>query len=562
MAAVLGKCARLSAAVSRNVSPFSGLLGVQGISARVSRLHTSPGKLTAKFQKGRHQKVLLGGVAAVAGVGVLVYFKKSRFWILHAASGELQGGDRKAGLPEYSLKDVEKHKGNGSRIWVTYKHGVYDITEFIDLHPGGEKIKLAAGGSLEPFWHLYAAHKKPEVYEILETYRIGNFKDAGKVALKDASDPYRFDPDRHPALKRNTEKPFNAESPPELLVDNFITPSSLFFVRNHLPVPEVDMKKYRLVIEVQGKKPISLSLQDLKKKYKKHTITATLQCAGNRRKEMSSQRPVKGLSWTFTAISNAEWSGVLLVDVLKAAGVSLDDPKNCHVQFEGLDKDESNNPYGASVPIEIAMNPFREVLLAYEMNGEDIPTDHGYPVRVICPGIAGARNVKWLSKIVVSPDESPSFWQQRDYKSFSPSIDWDTADFSKSPALQDFPITSAICVPSAGQKIDGEDGEITLKGYAWSGGGRGIMRVDISADGGKTWQVASLQKPGQRPYQEWSWTLWEVDVPIPEGFKGNMELICKAVDSSHNVQPDSVAGIWNLRGLMNNSWHRINVEVN
>src|SRR5690606_17180067 len=99
-----------------------------------------------------------------------------------------------------------------------------------------------------------------------------------------------------------------------------------------------------------------------------------------------------------------------------------------HIQFEGLDRDESNF-YGASIPIEMALNPLNDVILAYEMNGVDLPADHGYPVRVIVPGAAGARNVKWLCKIELSSEESRSHWQRNDYKGFNASIDWHNVNF-------------------------------------------------------------------------------------------------------------------------------------
>lgn len=108
----------------------------------------------------------------------------------------------------------------------------------------------------------------------------------------------------------------------------------------------------------------------------------------------------------------------------------------------------------------------------------------------------GARNVKWLGKVVASSQESSNHWQQNDYKGFSPSIDWHNVDFKSAPAIQELPIQSAITDPAPHSKV-AAGGEINVHGYAWSGGGRGIVRVDVSADGGKTWQVASLNSPNQ-----------------------------------------------------------------
>ena len=128
---------------------------------------------------------------------------------------------------------------------------MYDITEFVDSHPGGPaKISLAAGGALEPFWAMYAVHWTQEVLEILEQYRIGDLTQEEQHHAQDIKDPYANDPERHPALKINTKKPFNGEVPTALLGDNLVTPKELFFVRNHLPVPDIDASKYKLEVGI------------------------------------------------------------------------------------------------------------------------------------------------------------------------------------------------------------------------------------------------------------------------------------------------------------------------
>ncbi|GCB65835.1 hypothetical protein scyTo_0007798 [Scyliorhinus torazame] len=462
--------------------------------------------------------------------------------------------------PIFTRQDVTKHKTMADGVWVTYKSGVYDITKFIDLHPGGKKIMLAAGGAIEPFWAMYAVHNQEHIYEMLEEYKIGELSpEDQKVATSDVSDPYGNEPLRHPVLKVNSLKPFNAEPPLEILSDNYLTPTEIFFKRNHLPVPEVDPKKFRLEIMGEGLTSIQLTLNDLKIKFPKHTVTATLQCAGNRRSEMNAVRQVKGLNWGMAAIGNATWTGAKLSDVLKYAGLP-EDTNAKHVQFEGLDKDVSGSPYGASISIRKALAKDGDVLLAYEMNGENLSRDHGFPLRVVVPGVVGARNVKWLSKIIVSKEESKSHWQVNDYKGFSPSVDWDTVDFSTAPAIQELPIQSAITTPCNDDHISADDDEVTVKGYAWSGGGQEVIRVDVSLDGGKTWQVAELTGEKQDEGQAWAWKLWQLTVPLPKGQK-NLEIICKAVDNNYNVQPDTVAPIWNLRGVLNNSWSRVKVTI-
>lgn len=124
-------------------------------------------------------------------------------------------------LVYFSYMYVYSEKG----VWVTFRQGVYDVTKFVSEHPGGDQILLAAGSSVEPFWLLYAVHKNPHVLEILESMRIGNLSlEDSKEAIKDMSDPYSNDPIRHSVLKPATVKPFNAEPPPELLVQSFLTP--------------------------------------------------------------------------------------------------------------------------------------------------------------------------------------------------------------------------------------------------------------------------------------------------------------------------------------------------
>ncbi|XP_041267558.1 sulfite oxidase, mitochondrial isoform X2 [Onychostruthus taczanowskii] len=494
-------------------------------------------------------------LAALLGLGaVLAYGERQR------RTAQASRAAPPAPFPRYTRAEVARHRSPKERVWVTYGTEVFDVTDFVELHPGGpDKILLAAGGALEPFWALYAVHGQPHVLELLRDYKVG------ELSPEDAApppghteDPFAGDPPRHPALRVNSSKPFNAEPPPELLTRSFLTPNELFFTRNHLPVPAVEPGSYRLRVEAPGGRALSLSLAELRQRFPKHEVTATLQCAGNRRSEMSRVRPVKGLAWDIGAIGTARWGGARLRDVLLAAGVGdgTGDGEEWHVCFEGLDADASGTPYGASIPLKRALSAEAEVLLAYEMNGRELPRDHGFPVRVLVPGVVGARSVKWLRSVAVSPTESPSHWQQNDYKGFCPSVDWDSVDFGAAPAIQELPVQSAITEPRAGAAVPA--GELTVKGYAWSGGGREVVRVDVSLDGGRTWREAELG-PRPRRGRGWAWALWELRAPAAAGAR--LDIVCKAVDRSYNVQPDSVAPIWNLRGVLSNAWHRVSVTV-
>ncbi|XP_077430151.1 sulfite oxidase, mitochondrial [Vanacampus margaritifer] len=508
----------------------------------------------------------------LAGTGVVLAYGLHHHKAEQAEVVSVQVSAQTAQLPVFSQEEVTKHRDLKDGVWVTYKGGVYDITQFVSMHPGGDKILLAAGGALEPFWALYAVHNQEHVLDILSEYKVGELRaeDQKKQQSAPSSDPYSSDPERHPVLRVNSLKPFNGEPPPELLSDSYVTPSAIFFKRNHLPVPHVDPASYELQVDGLPGGRLKLSLEELKNRFPKHTVTATLQCAGNRRSEMNAVKQVKGLNWGISAISNATWAGARLRDVLLAAGYGPDVARWArHVQFEGLDQDVTGTTYGASIPVNKATSEEGDVLLAYEMNGEPLPADHGFPVRVVVPGTVGARNVKWLSKITVSAEESGSHWQQNDYKGFSPTTDWDTVDFKSAPAIQELPVQSAITLPADGAVVPRGGEEVTVKGYAWSGGGREVVRVDVSLDGGKTWQVAQLRNgdKGQTPEpsppplgKAWAWKLWEITAPLPPEAR-QLEIVCKAVDNSYNMQPDTVAPIWNLRGVLSNAWHRVKVTI-
>lgn len=468
-----------------------------------------------------------------------------------------------AGLPLYTVKDVAKHKTSETRIWVTYKDGVYDITEFLEEHPGGNKILLAAGGPIDPFWAIYQQHTTHEVMERLKKLRIGNLKIEQGMEI-DVADPYSTDPVRHPALKVLKRKPFNAESPVELMGDSFITPNALWYVRHHHPVPVVDPETYRLEIEglgVQGHHR-SFSLEELKTLFPKHTVTTTLVCGGNRRAEY--KRKTEGLGWSGGAASTATYAGVRLRDILIYCGVSPSTPKAEHVWFVGAD-----DPYDASIPFRKAIDEYGDVVLAYEMNGVEVPPDHGYPIRAVVPGTVGARNVKWVGRVVVSEEEAKSTWQRGvPYKGMSPNVTkYEGLDVANIPGMQENPVQSSILEPLLGETLDVDSETVDVKGWALSGGGRGIVRVDVSADGGGTWTTADLKRmPGQKVSsgRAWAWTFWDATVPVPEALRakgGTVELVCKAVDTSYNNQPERTEPIWNKRGILNNAWFRRNLPV-
>jgi sulfite oxidase len=474
-------------------------------------------------------------------------------------------GKRIDGLPSYKFSEISKHKSKDESVWVTFKEGVYDVTGFIARHPGGEqKILLGAGGPIDAFWRLYGQHLNlPHISHMMEEMRIGNV-DAGDYEAHmskhvTADDPYKVDAsiDRHPGLVFITERPANAEVPASLLCDSFLTPNELFFVRHHFPVPSpTEPGADQVSFGSLG----NLTVSDLREKFPQHSVVATIQCTGNRRTGFASvpdtPGKVKGLTWTVGAISNAEWRGPRLRDVINhmyPSGVPQDAK---HVCFVGRDNDGAGQHYGVSIQLDRAMDERSDVILALEMNGQPLPLDHGAPIRVIVPGTAGCRSVKWLKSIELSPTESTAFWQKEDYKSFSPSQGWEGLDFSTAPAVMSTPVQSAICDVT----ISDDNKYAVLKGYSYSGGGLAIIRVDVSADGGKTWTPA-MELEGehedvtQLPYRRtYSWTLWKAVIDLPS--TENVEFVVKAVDEGYNSQPETPNSVWNVRGILNNSWHR------
>lgn len=206
----------LSKTLVRNANPYGGI-GKRALGSTSSEYRSrSAGEPGPKVRIG-----LLAGVAAVGAVaGWRMLYAYARQDVPQSRADEPV-----AGLPEYSAEDVALHDNTKTRIWISYKCGVYDVTDFVEQHPGGDNILLGAGGDIEPFWNLYAVHKTPEIFGMLEAFRIGNLRqsDVG-VAAAGLDDPYATDPKRHAALKPSSAKPFNAEPPLSILADSYHTP--------------------------------------------------------------------------------------------------------------------------------------------------------------------------------------------------------------------------------------------------------------------------------------------------------------------------------------------------
>ena len=357
--------------------------------------------------------------------------------------------------------------------------------------------------------------------------------------------------DKDPKLIVHTTEPFNAEPPVEELRENFITPQPLYYVRNHGEVPVIDENTFRLTVNGLVNKVLSLSMQELKNNFSKRTVMATLQCAGNRRNQLIEFAEVPGeVPWQEGAISNATWTGAPLKEILELAGVNTE----ClFVEFMGADdvfRHGENVGFGASIPIDKAIT--EDVLLAYEMNDLPLEPTHGFPLRVVVPGYIGARSVKWVTHITLLDHPSKNYFQDHAYRLFPPQAKPDTVVWDTGLQLSELAVNCAITFPKTNTII--EAGKITVKGYAMSGGGRIITRVDISTDGGETWITAKITEGNHK----WAWVFWELELELT---KGKHEIITRAFDSAANTQPEEAKHVWNFKGYMNNAWHRVYVEA-
>lgn len=535
----------------------------------------------------------------------------------------MQAGHRIEGLPDYTIEEIACRNGKQSshgdrsskpRTWATHKGGVYDITDFIDAHPGGAtRIKLAAGASVDSFWKIFKVHDKDEVRTILEGMRVGNVKGwvPPPINLKADAEERRAwenEPPRNAALVARSTCPYNGETPNEALTLGGLTDADLFFVRNHMPVPIVDEERFCLRISGDGLRSQCFTVDDLKRQFPEQTVVTTIQCGGNRRTDTPHRDSVKGLAWTSGAIGTAEWKGVWLRDVLHfLEGPARLDPTSTtslnfmatqttsasvikqegdtahiltakepqfHVHFDGLDKDPGSQ-FQVSIPLHMAIDPNRDALIAFSMNGQPIPRDHGYPLRAVIPGTVGVRNAKWLSAVTVVGKESESDWQQRDYKNF-PSWCARPSDHTggKLSSIYDVPVQSAITETSLIETSDEHTDAVRIKGYAYCGGGRGVQRVEVSVDGGNSFsREALLNDAGinQIEGKRWAWQFFEADIhglpkvdglpsasgKTPEEFAARRTICTRAWSSTNDIQP-RIAEV-NFRGLLNNGYSCVKV---
>ena len=342
-------------------------------------------------------------------------------------------------------------------------------------------------------------------------------------------------------------EPFNAETGLRSL-SKAVTDTDAFYVRGHGTIPETDQDSWRLQVAGLVERELSLSFETLREAFRERTVTATLQCAGNRRAGLVAIRDIPGEApWGPGATGTATWTGIALADVLALARPL---PPASDVGFEGADLSPEVEPaerFGGSIPLDKASRP--EVLLAWAMNGERLTPVHGAPLRVIVPGYIGARSVKWLERIEVRSEPWAGHFQHVVYRLVP-------ADETPGPGvgmpLGLVALNSDLLSPRDGETV--RAGPVEARGYAFAGGDRYVARVDVSIDGGANWRQAQLLDDLGR----WAWRQWRITLNLAAG---EHEILVRAWDSSAATQPDDEAGLWNPKGYVNNARPRIRVRA-
>ncbi|MCY3566272.1 MAG: sulfite oxidase [Gammaproteobacteria bacterium] len=348
------------------------------------------------------------------------------------------------------------------------------------------------------------------------------------------------------------DRPLNAETPAHLL-DDSVTPNRYMFIRNNGTVPEnIDPETWEL--EVGGEsclRPDRFSIADLRARFETVTLQLQLECGGNGRSEFVPA--ASGNQWTTGAIGCPSFTGVRLRDVLNYCGVGAD---AVYVGYHGADIHPSGDPdldaISRGVTIEKALE--RESLIAWQMNGEDIPLQNGFPLRLVCGGWPGSVSGKWLNRLVVrnrvhdgEKMASPSYMVPH-----LPVAPGSRVPDSDMRIIESMPVKSLITYPRSGITI-GQRERLDVRGHAWAGD-ETVSAVFLSTDFGATWLPTAVQSPANRL----SWQDWASWVQFTE--PGYYEIWARAMDASGRSQPMVVPG-WNPRGYLNNACHRIAVQV-
>ena len=307
-------------------------------------------------------------------------------------------------------------------------------------------------------------------------------------------------------------------------MDQFITPTKSFYVRTHFPIPAIDKDEWWLHVEGEVEKPFEINYEELLK-LESVTIPVTLECAGNNRNFLEPK--VKGVQWGLGAVGTAEWTGVPLAILLDRAEVK---PEAREVILEGADEgvlEEPKRPPGIvkfarSIPLLKART---DVLLAYQMNGNDLPPEHGFPLRAIVPGWYAMASIKWLQGVIVTDRPFTGYYQTMDYAFWKRR-----EEIAELVPLTDMQVKAEIAQPVEGETVP-SDSNVRVHGAAWTSDGE-ITKVEVSTNGGASWNEASLIGKAVSN----AWRLWDFEWHTPSK-PGKQTLIASATDSHGRSQP-------------------------
>lgn len=319
----------------------------------------------------------------------------------------------------------------------------------------------------------------------------------------------------------------------------YLVPNDLFFVRNHTRTPRLDVATWRLKVEGSGvERPLELRYDDLLA-MPSLSVIRTIECAGNGRSffQAAYGKKAQGTQWKLGAIGVAEWTGVPLREVLERAGLKR---TARDIMVEGLDDSRVRRP----IPVTKAFA--EDTLLVYAMNGDTLPLDHGFPLRLLTPGWIGVANIKWVGRLEVSEQPLFSYWNTETYVLLGP--DYQPHPPANGPILSTQSLKSALELAAEAHIRAGSQ---VIKGRAWSPFGK-ISRVMYSLDQGKTWQPTRLYEPNiARAWVRWEFA-WDAQ-------PGNYTITVRATDEVGNTQPDSM--LWNEQGYLYNALIHHPVQV-
>ena len=348
-----------------------------------------------------------------------------------------------------------------------------------------------------------------------------------------------------------TDRPLNAETPAWLL-DDAVTPASRLFVRNNGVPPAATTDPARWRLEISGEaclRPRCFTLQELQSEFEHHSYQLLLECAGNGRSEFNP--PTGGNQWTTGAVGCPLWTGVRLRDVLQACGIA---DNAVYIGYYGADAHLSGDPdkYPISRGVPMAKALEEETLLAWAINGEDLPLQHGYPLRLVCGGWPASTSGKWLTRIVIRDRVHDGEKMLGDSYRLpcEPVAPGSEVGDEGMCIIEALPVKSLITHPRSGITHPHQQ-SLALRGHAWAGD-TVVKALFVSIDFGATWLQAQLEQPVNRL----AWQQWKSEIRLPG--KGYFEIWARAVDERNISQPMVLPG-WNPKGYLNNACHRVAV---